>query len=712
MSTDRRTFLQLLTSAALSATFPASISRALAIPANNRTGTIKDVEHIVFMMQENRSFDHYFGTLRGVRGYGDPRPIPLPNGNPVWYQPNGNGYLLPFHPGAPNLGLQFIEDLLHDWTSTHLAWDAGKQDQWVPQKGTTTMAHLQRSDIPFHYALADAFTICDAYHCSLLGPTDPNRYYMWTGWVGNDGSGGGPVIDNAELGYSWSTYPELLQNAGVTWKVYQDIGNGLNAAGEWGFTSDAYIGNYGDNSLLYFLQYQNAQSGTPLANGAKTGTNIAVSGTLFDEFQKDVSSGNLPQVSWIVAPEAYTEHPNWPANYGAWYISQMLDILTANPDVFSKTVFIITFDENDGFFDHMPPITAPVSPTSGISTVDTTNELFQGAPSYPVSEFPVGPYGMGIRVPMIVVSPWSKGGWVNSQVFDHSSLIRLIEARFGDEYPGITENNITPWRRAVAGDLTSTFNFRSPNDKKVKLPSTIAYQPPDDQRHPSYIPAPPAVQAMPQQESGIRPARAVPYICSVSGTVVPGQSEFQIHFANTGTVAAVYQVYTSSGQFAPRTYTVGPNAKVADTWDYATLNLNEYNLLVFGPNGFYRVFKGTFGAVSASLRTQIIYDISQKGIFLEITNANSVLVPIRLFDYYTQKTTQFSAGPHKRFTEFWSLKKLYGWYDITVETESDPTFQARLAGHLETGEDSMTDPALDGSLTQPAASWLTQPAVS
>src|ERR1700744_5389300 len=111
MPTDRRTFLQLLTTGALTAAFPASISRALEIPAHNRTGTIADVEHIVFMMQENRSFDHYFGTLRGVRGYGDPRTIALPNGNPVWYQPdptNPNGYVLPFHPGAPNLGLQFI----------------------------------------------------------------------------------------------------------------------------------------------------------------------------------------------------------------------------------------------------------------------------------------------------------------------------------------------------------------------------------------------------------------------------------------------------------------------------------------------------------------------------------------------------------------------------------------------------------------------------
>jgi phospholipase C len=196
----------------------------------------------------------------------------------------------------------------------------------------------------------------------------------------------------------------------------------------------------------------------------------------------------------------------------------------------------------------------------------------------------------------------------------------------------------------------------------------------------------------------------VPYVCSVSGDVVPGQNEFQIQFANQGAVAAAYQVYTGSGQFAPRTYTIAPNTEVSDTWNYATINLNEYNLLVFGPNGFYRVFKGSFGAVSANLQTQVTYDIKGQGIYLEVTNANSVLVPLRFFDYYTQQTTQRSVEANKCINEFWSAERLHGWYDITVETDADPTFQARVAGHVETGEDSMTDPALGGSLTQPAVS--------
>src|SRR5581483_4628687 len=252
----RRGFLKAIGSGAMAASVPLSIRRALAIPANNRTRSIQDVEHIVVLMQENRSFDHYFGTLRGVRGFNDPRAVILPSGKSVWHQPNGAGELLPYRPNVANLGATYLADVEHGWNDSHAAWNGGQYDQWVPSKGVTTMTYYPRHDLPYHYALADAFTICDGYHCSLIGPTDPNRYHLWTGWVGNDGSGEGPVVDNAEAGYGWSTYPELLQKAGVSWKIYQDVGNGLDAAGFWGWTDDAYIGNYGDNSLLYFHQYQ------------------------------------------------------------------------------------------------------------------------------------------------------------------------------------------------------------------------------------------------------------------------------------------------------------------------------------------------------------------------------------------------------------------------------------------------------------------------
>jgi len=638
------------------------------------------------MMQENRSFDHYFGALRGVRGFGDPRAVKLPSGKSVWHQPDTNnpdGFELPFHPGAPNLGLQFLEDLAHDWTTGHDAWNGGAYDRWIPNKGTTTMAHLVRSDIPYHYALADAFTVCDAYFCSFLGPTDPNRYHMWTGWVGNDGNGGGPVIDNAEAGYDWSTYPERLEKAGVSWKIYQDIGEGLDAEHFWGWTGDApYIGNYGDNSLLYFHQYQNAPDSSPLAQRARTGTNIAKGGTLFDSFKQDVLSNQLPQVSWVVAPESYTEHPNWPANYGAWYVSQILDALTANPEVWSKTVFFLMYDENDGFFDHVVPPTPPRSRAEGISTVGTANELYGGdANNAP------GPYGLGVRVPLVVISPWSKGGFVNSEVSDHTSLIRFLERRFG-----VAEPNITPWRRAVAGDLTSAFDFDSPNDAVVALPSTVAYAPPDNERHPDFVPAPPANQALPEQEPGTRPARALPYELHVEGEVNAGQGGVELTFRNTGKMGAAFHVRFGDGSTAPRTYTVGAGHETSDR--FGAVAATSYDLAVYGPNGFLRTFAGGLAPGNSNLQVSAAYDKHSGGIVLTIRNSGSSAARVNIFDAYTDKTQTRVVQPNGSATFVDTLHKSFGWYDVTLSVDSDASFRRQLAGHVETGRPSVTDPAM------------------
>jgi phospholipase C len=695
MSTNRRDFLKLAGTVAASAAFP-SISRALAIPANDRTGTLKDVEHVVILMQENRAFDHYFGTLRGVRGFGDPRAVKLPTGKSVFHQPdasNPDGFVLPFRPDASNLGLKFLEDTPHDWTGTHAAWNSGTYDQWVPHKGTTTMAHLTRNDIPFHYALADAFSVCDAYHCSLLGPTDPNRYHMWTGWVGNDGSGGGPVIDNAELGYGWSTYPERLDQAGVSWKIYQDAGAGLDAADFWGWGSNAYIGNYGDNSLLYFFQYQNAANNSSLAEKARTGTDIKNSGTLFDIIRQDVLSNQLPQVSWIVAPEAYTEHGNWPPNFGAWYTSQMLDALTANPEVWSKTVVFYMFDENDGFFDHIVPPTPPMSRAQGISTVGTTNELFNGSPSYPASSYTPGPYGLGVRVPMIVISPWSKGGWVNSQVFDHTSLIRFVERRFG-----VTEPNITEWRRTVTGDLTSAFDFDEPNSKVVALPDVSSYQPTNQNRYPDYVPTVPTDQSLPVQEPGTRPARALPYELHVNGEVEASQGGIELSFRNSGKAGAAFQVRSGDGLSGPWTYTVGAGDEASDT--LGTSGATSYDYSVYGPNGFLRTFAGSFGRDTAKITVNAIYEKEWEGIAVVIRNHGSETEKVSIVDAYSGKTHTHHVHPHDSLSYVGDLHKSFGWYDFTVSVESDASFQRQLAGHVETGRHSVSDPAIGGAVSE------------
>jgi phospholipase C len=693
-SKDRRDFLRLAAStlgaAGAASLLPPGIRRALAIPANHVSGTIQDIEHIVVLMQENRSFDHYFGMLRGVRGFGDPRPIQLPGGQPVWYQPSGTGHVLPFHPPAQDFGLQFLEDLPHDWNTTHAAWNNGNYDQWIAAKGSTAMAHYTRADIPFHYALADAFTICDAYHCSLLGPTDPNRYYMWTGWVGNDGSGGGPVIDNAEAGYGWNTYPERLESAGIRWKIYQDVGTGLDAAGYWGWTNDAYIGNYGDNSLLYFHQYQNATAGTPLYDKARTGTNISQQGSLFDVLQADVTNNTLPQVSWIVAPEAFTEHPNWPANYGAWYTAQILDILTSNPDVWSKTALFITYDENDGFFDHVVPPVPPMSSSNGLSTCDVSNELFAGNATYNA-----GPYGLGVRVPMLVVSPWSKGGWVCSQTFDHTSILRFIEQRFG-----VMEPNISAWRRAVCGDLTSAFNFASPDSDPPAMPATAAYAPLDALRHSDYQPQVPAVQTLPKQEPGLRPARALPYLLHLDGGIDAANGRYVLYFSNQGQAGAAFLVTAGNRSDGPWTYTVEAGKTLSDYWSAAAVTNGIYALSVYGPNGFLRSFSGNLTAAvaagGANPEVTIAYDSVNGALLLALENTGTgpCTLSVNPNHYALGATRTYALGAGQSTEDVWNLGSSANWYDVSITSDSDPDYLRRLAGHIENGQPSFSDPAI------------------
>ncbi len=413
------------------------------------------------------------------------------------------------------------------------------------------MAHLTRSDIPFHYALADAFTVCDAYHCSLLGPTDPNRYHMWTGWVGNDGKAGGPAVGNEESGYRWTTYPERLQKRGSELEGLSGCGAGPGCGGKVGAGGGSVHRQLWRQRALVLPSVSRSADGIAAAGeggAAESGTQIARVDSLFEIFAADVKTNRLPQVSWVVAPEAYSEHPNWPANYGAWYVSQILDALTANPEVWSSTVFFLMFDENDGFFDHMVPPMPPATRAQGLSTVATTNEIFPGKKKYPS-----GPYGLGVRVPMIVISPWSKGGWVNSEVFDHTSLIRFVEQRFG-----VHEPNITPWRRAVAGDLTSAFDFKTPHaggDAAAQHSGVSTSGPSSGIR----------ITNLRRRRSsgcrcrkpGTRPARALPYALGVRARVDRTRRAVELHFRNTGKAAAVFHVRAGDGKRGAWSYTVG-----------------------------------------------------------------------------------------------------------------------------------------------------------
>ena len=244
-----------------------------------------------------------------------------------------------------------------------------------------------------------------------------------------------------------------------------------------------------------------------------------------------------------MAPEAFTEHPNWPANYGAWHVSKVLDALTSNPEVWSKTALFVTYDENDGFFDHVIPPYPNTSGLPGASTVGTTNEYYTGPDGVP------GHYGLGVRVPMLVLSPWSTGGWVCSQTFDHTSIIQFIERRFG-----VHEPNITPWRRALCGDLTAAFDFGRTYPKPPLLPPTARYRPKDDLRHPDYVPVPPTDPRLPRQEPGVRPSRRLGYSIVVDAAFAAAKITLGMH--NTGTLGAHLQVRSAIGAVLPSTYTI------------------------------------------------------------------------------------------------------------------------------------------------------------
>jgi phospholipase C len=752
-NTDRRTFLKISGMTAMMSTLQSNIAKALAIPANHRTGTIQDVEHVVILMQENRPFDHHFGTLRGVRGFADPRAVkinlPLQNSSAstpasVFLQPagannvaagygvspdsnglggpaNGVDVIPPFRvnpasvsAGLTTLGGTYLPGTDHGWSGTHAAWNEGQYDNWAIQKGPMAMSYMTRDDLPYHYALADAFTVGDAYHCSIMGPTNPNRCYLWTGCIGNvdylgaagtDGHGAGPItynglsINNAYL--AWETFPEVLQAAGVSWKIYQDLAGATFAPDFGDGTGNSFAGNYTDNSMLYFEQYASAPTNSPLFQDGCTGTAISnvipVSGAsaqdwaawaehLFDQFRSDVSNGTLPQVSWLVAPAGYTEHSDYPLNYGAWYISQVFDILVSHPEVFSKTVLIVNYDEADGSFDHIVPPSPPPSAATGASTVDFHNEIV-------TTSTPNGPIGLGTRVPLIVISPWSKGGYVDSQVFDHTSTIQFVEKRFG-----VHEKNISPWRRAVSGDLTSAFNFDHPNEHREHLPSTSDFLPSPFElaggNVNTFIPTQAdVIIGVPKQEKGVRPARALPYELHADASVDPADSIVTLTFSNTGGSGAVFQVRSGNPADAVRFYTVEPGKSLADTWSFNS----SYSLTAYGPNGFVRSFNGSVGAGAAMLRVHASYGTEDHGsIRLSISNLGSTAAGVIVLNAYTGESRAHYLDRHDRYRHEVELEQYHGWYDLVITTEGDPTFNYRLAGHVETGRDSISDPAMGG----------------
>ena len=765
----RREFL-FTSGAALAEMLSGAVQTAASIdpPANS---TYLDAEHIVVLMQENRSFDHAFGTLRGVRGFNDPRAVTLPNQNPVWQQSNAAGEThTPFRLNLKDTKATWLGSLPHGWRDQTDARNHGNHDRWLDAKPSSrkecagmplTMGYYNRDDLPFYYALADAFTVCDQNFCSSLTGTTPNRLHLWTGTI-REKPNAPANVRNSEVDYGaparWTTFPERLEDAGVSWRVYQNevsVPSGLK--GE----EDDWLANFTDNPLEWFQQYhigfsenyrkylkqlppELAALDRPLAkaalqpdtqaqlsprerslherafttnkgdaayrqlttltyNDAGTARTLQVpKGDPLYQFRRDVQGGKLPAVSWLVPSANFSDHPGSPW-YGAWYLAEVMNILTRNPQVWKKTIFILTYDENDGYFDHVPPFVAPDprnaetgKVSAGINAASEYVTLEEDLKKQPAREARGGPIGLGYRVPMIVASPWSRGGYVNSQVFDHTSVIQLMEKllshRTGKK---IQETNLSNWRRAVCGDLTSTFRpFHS--SPAAPLPHPPMNDVLEGIHRAQFKPLPTGFNRSdtwtPEQESGVRPANALPYELHAEALV--NASAIQLTLSSRGAAGAPFHVYTP-GQFRGKTelrtraYTVGAGQRLKDTWALEGFANAHYHLRVLGPNGYFCEFAGS--ATDPLLEVSCRYHSGDFELLVKNRHPRqSYTLQMADQGYGTRvQPIAVNAGSEK------SVRLLLGrsahWYDVSLTLDG---YVRRFAGRVETGQPGTSDPLM------------------
>ncbi|HTE01912.1 MAG TPA: phospholipase C, phosphocholine-specific [Mucilaginibacter sp.] len=848
MTDTRRDFLKkaamLAGATGLANMIPASIQKAMAINAPEGS-TYLDAEHIVILMQENRSFDHTYGTLKGVRGYNDPRAIDLPNKNKVWLQSNTEGETYaPFHLDIKNTKATWMSSLPHSWANQVNARNDGKYDQWlnVKKNGNKEYRHMpltlgfhNREDIPFYYALADAFTVCDQNFCSSLTGTNPNRLYFWTGTVrAEQHENSRAHVWNEDMDYGtlkWKTFPERLEEEGITWKCYQN-----EVAIDTGFDGeeDPWLSNFQDNPLEFFGQYnihlypkhieglekrftqlpgmidelqkkidalsagdahidhlkhqlkdmqgylenvkkekETYRSGqfenlsahekslhlkafdtnindphhrqletlTYDDNGTKREMQVP-KGDVLHQFREDVKGGKLPTVSWVTAPEHFSDHPS-SAWYGAWYVSEVLDILIQNPEVWKKTIFILAYDENDGYFDHVPPFVAPHSqrPETGAVSkgIDTrvdfvTLEQEQERKGFPDKFDRESSIGLGFRVPLVIASPWSKGGFVNSEVFDHTSTLQFLE-HFLSKKTGkkVSEPNISDWRRTICGDLTSAFRpyhgekianpefvkkdvfvesihkaqFKKlPNDYKLLTKEEIAVINRDPHSSPY----------MPQQEKGISPSCALPYELYADGKLSADKKSFEIKFAAGNKVFGDKAVGAPFNVYAPgkylhqkgneqvfenvRTWAYGLTAgdSLTGNWPLQEFEDKHYHLRIYGPNGFYREFKGTAEDPAIHIDFDYQHGLTSSNkltgnVELKFINSTGKPQVIEIIDHsYKSNNHKKTLAPNAKATLALNLEKSHNWYDFSVKVSGHSSFEKIFSGRVETGKVGFTDP--------------------
>lgn len=776
---NRREFLEksslLLAGLGTSSVLHPAILKALAIePA--ALSTFYDAEHVVILMQENRSFDHAFGALKGVRGFLDKRAFVKQDGHSVFFQKDNSGkYASPARLDLRNTKSTWMSSLPHSWSDQQKALNKGKYDQWLQFKASgnknyknipLTLGYYNREDLPFYYQLADAFTIFDQYFCSSLTGTTPNRLFHWSGTLREQQNGKVKAnVYNENIDYDkarqahWKSFPELLEEQNVSWKIYQnEISLPKGMSGE----QEAWLSNFTDNPIEWFSKFnvkfskgyhqnipkiiaylreelgkkpdQKKRFETLIAeleedqvkyapeNYAKlsqqeknlhekaftTNVNdpdywnleirndengerlVVPKGDVLFQFRKDVEEKTLPLVSWLVAPEHFSDHPGSPW-YGAWYISEVLNILTKDPETWKKTIFIINYDENDGYFDHVLPFAPPLNPSQpvdlngkdGVEYVDKSQE-YMSVLSLKDHERIEGTVGLGYRVPMIIASPWTKGGFVNSEVSDHTSVLQFLEKFILKKFSkDVKVNNISDWRRAVCGDLTSAFNTSDTKAPKMdyldqkdytKTINAAKSKPVPDLKW--YNENEISDRLLDIQERGTKPSNPLPYHFYVN------LENAKIRMTNLKEAGIPLLIYDRT-QFDSNNYHFSYALYAKQELSHP-VNAGKYDQEVFGPNGFFRKFSGT---QASELEVQLTNTGLKNEAELVFKNkkGNASVVLEDLYEK-TKKTVSLQHSEEKIRLD---LSKNKGWYDIKV-TFNDQIWH--FAGRIETGKVSISDP--------------------
>ncbi|TVY65488.1 Non-hemolytic phospholipase C [Fusarium oxysporum f. sp. cubense] len=434
-----------------------ALASLLATTSPAATKGLADIDHVILFMQENRAFDHYFGTMAGVRGFADPN-VQYNNGVPVWKQKvtpeqsNDTDYITPWYlnylRGIWPAATQCMSAGSNAWDTSHAAWNHGANDRWAVNSTPYSIGFYKRQDLPVHFALAEEWIVGDMYQEAVMAPTNPNRVMWISGSINIPGSpqskdeGGYPYIDNNETPgcdkdgincypLKWTTAAEKYEAAGVSWSVYQDADN------------------FDDNPYARFKQFQDSKKGSNLYEKG-------IKGQSLDTFFAQAAAGTLPEVSYIVGPMELSEHPPFSPNDGSWLQRKVAEAVINSPK-YSKSILIISYDETGGWADHVNPYHSP----------DGTPGEWIDDPYGEAGHTIAGP---GFRVPFYIISPFTRKGGVYTEHSDHTSQLTFIEKWQAAKGRDVKSDEVVPWRRDNMADLVNAFDFENPDYTVPDLP--------------------------------------------------------------------------------------------------------------------------------------------------------------------------------------------------------------------------------------------------